>query len=174
MINFTESWDDAEFPSAYLITIRTYGTWLHGDKRTSVDKRHGRNKFRSPKIPPSENLEAAMEANAKHPPILLDKNRRIAVDLSIRETCQIQDYRLDALNVRTNHLHAVVGAKFKPELIIRRFKSYATRKLGLSGLILKNQRVWSRGGSRRYLWKENHVNRAIDYVLYGQGKLDFE
>ena len=26
-------WDDNEFPLAYLITFRTYGTWLHGDER---------------------------------------------------------------------------------------------------------------------------------------------
>ncbi len=26
-------WDDNEWPLAYLITIRTYATWLHGDER---------------------------------------------------------------------------------------------------------------------------------------------
>ena len=29
-----------EFPLAYLITVRCYGTWLHGDERLTVD-RHG-------------------------------------------------------------------------------------------------------------------------------------
>ena len=27
--------DDNDFPLAYLITFRCYGTWLHGDKRGS-------------------------------------------------------------------------------------------------------------------------------------------
>ena len=27
-------------PLAYLITFRTYGTWLHGDARGSVDREH--------------------------------------------------------------------------------------------------------------------------------------
>lgn len=30
------------YPIAYLITFTTYGTWMHGDKRGSVDKRHNR------------------------------------------------------------------------------------------------------------------------------------
>lgn len=35
--------NDTDTPLAYLITFRTYGTWLHGDERGSVDKNH--NKF---------------------------------------------------------------------------------------------------------------------------------
>jgi hypothetical protein len=30
------------YPLAYLITFTTYGTWLHGDSRGSVDKQHNR------------------------------------------------------------------------------------------------------------------------------------
>ena len=174
MINSYESWDDSEFPLAYLITIRTYGTWLHGDDRFSVDSRPGKNKYGQPKTPPSKNLESGMKALAKQEPFILDKTQRIAVDLSIRETSQIRGYVVHALNVRTNHLHAVVLARSKPEPIIRGFKSHATRKLRDCYLVGKDERVWSRGGSRRYLWKQRYVDKAIDYVLYGQGKLDFE
>lgn len=28
----SKTWDDNTFPLAYLVTFRTYGTWLHGDK----------------------------------------------------------------------------------------------------------------------------------------------
>ena len=28
---------------------------------------------------------------------------------------------------------------------------------------------WAENGSKRYLWNERSVTRAIDYVLYGQG-----
>ena len=31
------------------------------------------------------------------------------------------------------------------------------------------QQVWSRGGSRRYLWKPGHVAGSVDYVNFGQG-----
>ena len=40
--------DDNEFPLAYLITFRCYGTWLHGDERGSMDRTH--NVFGAPKI----------------------------------------------------------------------------------------------------------------------------
>ncbi|HUT29941.1 MAG TPA: hypothetical protein VMX13_09125 [Sedimentisphaerales bacterium] len=29
-----------QYPLAYLITFSTYGAWLHGDNRGSVDKNH--------------------------------------------------------------------------------------------------------------------------------------
>ena len=170
----TDSWDDSEFPLAYLITIRTYGTWLHGDMRISVDRHHGRNQFGSPKIKPSKKLETAMKKNADQKPFVMSKRQRVAVDLSIRESCKVQSFHLLALNVRTNHLHAVVSAKKRPEFIIAYFKRYATRKLRDSLLVLKDEKIWSRGGSRTYLWGMRNLERAIDYVLYGQGKLDFE
>ena len=31
--------DENEFPLAYLITFRCYGTWVHGDERGSMDRR---------------------------------------------------------------------------------------------------------------------------------------
>jgi hypothetical protein len=31
--------DDNEFPLAYFISFRTYGTWLHGDERGSVNRK---------------------------------------------------------------------------------------------------------------------------------------
>jgi hypothetical protein len=31
-----------KYPLAYLTTFITYGTWLHGDKRASVDDEHNR------------------------------------------------------------------------------------------------------------------------------------
>src|SRR5712691_1996686 len=32
--------DDNEFPQAYLITFRCYGTWSHGDERGSMRRKH--------------------------------------------------------------------------------------------------------------------------------------
>ena len=34
--------DDNEFPLAYFISFRTYGTWLHGDERFSVDRKQNK------------------------------------------------------------------------------------------------------------------------------------
>jgi REP element-mobilizing transposase RayT len=94
---------------------------------------------------------------------------------AINEVCDYRAYDLKAINVRTNHAHAVVAAQSKPEPIVDAFKSYSTRKLRETGLLAANVRPWARGRSRRYLWKPQHVSRAIDYVLYGQGDIpDFD
>jgi REP element-mobilizing transposase RayT len=170
----TESWDDSEFPLAYLITIRTYGTWLNGDKPKAVDKHHGANRYERPKLEPGSNLEKAMKENATQTAVVLSKQQRIAVDLSIRESSSIRGFYLLALNVRTNHLHAVVSARRPPESIIADIKRHTTRELRNTFLAPEDNKIWSRGGSRRYLWRMRQVDHAIDYVLYGQGKLNFE
>ncbi len=41
-------------------------------------------------------------------------------------------------------------------------------------LFAQELKAWSRGKSRRYLWKPRYVLAAIDYVLYGQGWIPFE
>jgi len=167
--------DDNEFPLAYLITIRCYGTWFHGDERLSVD-RHGFNTYGAPRRVPNEKLEKRMRQNVKQTAILLDDNQREVVRGAIAEVCKYRGYDLKAINVTTNHAHAVVSAQSKPEPIINAFKSYSTRKLREAGLLGVEMRPWARGRSRRYLWKPRHVSRAIDYVLYEQGDIvpDFD
>jgi REP element-mobilizing transposase RayT len=167
--NMTDhNWDDNAVPLAYLITFRTYGTWLHGDKRYSMD-RHGKNIYGTPKVLPSRNLNRLMDENQASGAFLLDGPRRGVVESAIRSVCSFRGYGLLAINIRTNHAHSVVAAPEKPEVLINAFKSNATRELRAAGLVGGGQQVWSRGGSRRYLWKPNHVEGAVNYVLYGQG-----
>mgnify|MGYP003694610209 CR=1 FL=1 len=49
------------------------------------------------------------------------------------------------------------------------FKAYATRRLRENGLVGPTQKVWARHGSARYLWTEEHVSMAVDYVVKRQG-----
>jgi REP element-mobilizing transposase RayT len=81
---------------------------------------------------------------------------------------------LQAINVRTNHAHAVVSAQLKPERIADAFKAFATKKLREENLVASELKIWSRGRSRRYLWKPRQVASAIDYVLYSQVDLPFK
>ena len=173
MAYFGENWDDNDFPLAYLITIRTFGTWLHGDERASVDT-HGYNIFGTSKRTPSDKLIRQMRENMNANAVVFDKQQRAVVQKSIEEVCAHRDYQLRAMNVRTNHAHSVVSAQVKPEIIANAFKSYATRELRRAHLIGHDVSPWSRGRSRRYLWKSNHVAAAIDYVLYCQGVVTFE
>src|SRR5205807_8984819 len=82
-----------------------------------------------PRRVPNEKLEKRMRQNVKQTAILLDDNQREVVRGAIAEVCKYRGYDLKAINVRTNHAHAVVSAQSKPEPIINAFKSYSTRKL---------------------------------------------
>lgn len=174
MRKFGENWDENEFPLAYLITFRTYGNWLHGDKRYSVDVHRDMNIYGASKVLPNDRLSDLMRRNMKNRSFALDMQQRALVSEAMNEVCQYRQYRILALNVRTNHIHVVVSAQEKPEKITDTFKQYATRKLRERKAIDLNTQPWSRGRSRRYLWKDENVDAAINYVLYCQGDLTFE
>lgn len=168
----SDVWDDNEFPLAYLITIRTFGTWLHGDERNSVD-RHGKNIYGTRRINPNEKLREIMSSAQTGKEFLFNEKQRSAAEQIIKEICRFKQHFLHAVNVRTNHLHVVVSAQSNPEKIINSFKTHITRDLRLQHLVRESDRIWSRGGSRRYLWKQRHVDLAIDYVLYCQDDVVF-
>ena len=65
---------------------------------------------------------------------------------------------------------AVVSAgQKKPGVVINAFKANATRQLREDGLWSYSFSPWADKGSKRRLWNERSVARAIDYVLNGQG-----
>jgi REP element-mobilizing transposase RayT len=154
-------------PLAYLITIRCYGTWLHGDSRGSMDRKAHRI-YGTPKIPPRDNLKNSDSSQLKSSAVKFSTKERKIVEEAIKEVCEFCNYELFAINVRTNHVHIVAAASGKPEPVMSAFKSYATRKLRSNNLVDRTGKIWSRHGSTRYLWIDRHIEAAIDYVLYGQ------
>ena len=155
-------------PLAYFITYHTYGTWLHGDPRESMDRRYF-NKIRAPKIPADRKLERVERRLQRQPAFTLSIAMRRVVKDAIHEVCNHRGYTLHAVNVRTNHGHVVVSGRATPEKIMNDLKSHSTRRLREAGLIEAGRRVWVRHGSTRYLWHPAHLAGAVDYVLYGQG-----
>src|SRR5688500_5147413 len=135
--------DEQNPPLAFLLTFRTFGTWHHGDSRGSVDRRF-HNSYGTPEIPPSGKLLAVESENQGNETFLLDQLMRSLVESTIRAVCVHRGYKLTALNVRSNHGHAVVSFHGPPEKIVEGFKSYSTRALRLAGLIERSTRVWSR------------------------------
>ena len=155
-------------PLAYFISFRTYGTWLHGDERGATDRRNY-HCYGDPKMPASPQLARAEQALLKHPPVTLNDAQRAVVEQAIREVCAHRGYHLLAVNARTNHVHTVVTAGGKPEPVMNAFKAYATRHLREAGLLPPGVKPWSRHGSNPYLWTPEQVERAVDYVINGQG-----
>ena len=161
-------WNNTDLPLAHLITFRSYGTWLHGDKRGSVDRDH--NRYKSPYASPNENRKQHNQRTLKCRPVILSSNQRASVETAIRETCIRRDWLLRAINVRTNHVHTVVSiGQQKSEIALNAFKANATRQMRQDGNWLMEHSPWVDKGSRRNLWNERSVERAIDYVINGQG-----
>jgi REP element-mobilizing transposase RayT len=100
----------------------------------------------------------------------LDEARRVIVLKSLIAECGYRRWHLWAAHVRSDHVHVVVAAPARPEKVLINFKAYASRALTRAGFDHAKRRRWSRHGSTRYLWEAEHVERAIEYVLYQQGK----
>ena len=160
-------WNDTDTPLAYLITFRTYGTWLHGDHRGSIDRFH--NGYGSPYLAANTNWHRFNRQALKTMPAILDARQRKSVEVSINETCEIRNWSLLASSVRTNHVHVVATADTLPERVLNALKANATRQLRADGLWSQGFSPWADKGSNRLLWNEQSVARAVDYVLNGQG-----
>ena len=155
-------------PLAHFITFSTYGTWLHGaDKgEGSVDRDH--NVYGSEFIPADKDREEyAGHRMTELPYVLHETARRVVCD-AIVAICNEKGWKLEAVHVRTNHVHTVVSADRDPERTMNDFKARASRELNKLGVDSQIKR-WTRHGSTRHLYTELSVAEAIVYVLDEQG-----
>jgi REP element-mobilizing transposase RayT len=160
-------WNDTDHPLAYLISFRSYGTWLHGDERGAIDRSH--NRYRSPYLKPNDDWRRYNEQQLKAPPVKLQARHRNSIKKAIIDTCEKRKWGLLAHNIRTNHVHSVVSAKKEPDIVLNALKANATRQLREDSLWSHDFSPWARKGSKRRLWNAQSVAKAIDYVLNGQG-----
>jgi hypothetical protein len=139
---------------ADFITFRCYGTWLHGDRRGSIDRKH--NTPGTPLLPLMPSREAR---TLKFPPFTLNAAQRRAVEEALRARCQHKD----------REPHAIVTADgWAPEEVMRTLKAWATRRLREAGLSLRTEPVWSHHGSTIYLWTSEQLASAVWYAVEAQ------
>ena len=154
-------------PLAYFITFRTYGTWLHGDARGSVDDRH--NRPGTERLATNRNWNAFERSLLDGAPMIFTDAQRLICERAFRETCAYRKWKLRAVNVRTNHVHVVTTANETADRVMRDLKAYATRALRQHGLVAQTQRVWATHGSTRMLFTPDGVQRACIYTEEQQG-----
>ncbi len=121
-----EAFRDEHTPLGYLITFRGYGTWLHG-KSGSVDRFH--NTYGTPTLTADAARLHYNQRALSQSPVNLRAKERALVEEAIRETCEIRNWSLWAINVHTNHIHAVVTSKCKPNAVLNAFKANSTRQM---------------------------------------------
>jgi hypothetical protein len=71
-------------PLAFLITFRTYGTWLHGGLKGSIDRKNY-NRYGTPGMPANEKVLAEERAALKTEPLFLNTRQSRAVESAIKE-----------------------------------------------------------------------------------------
>jgi REP element-mobilizing transposase RayT len=155
-------------PRAYLLTWTTYGTWLPGDERGSVDAEH--NAPGGECAAPDAKRHAANVAAMAQPALLLDAPSRRIVHATILAHCAFRGWEIVALNVRSNHVHVVLRCgEISPKRAAQELKAWATRRLRAAGQVAPGRHVWTERGSGRYLWDEGSVKDAETYVTDCQG-----
>ncbi len=156
-------------PAAYFLTWTTYGAWLHGDARGSVDDWN--NTPRTSPLSPQPSRAQRAVGRMSDAPLALDHGMRGLVEDAIRRHCVFREWPLVALNVRSNHVHCVVGWKgIPPERVMTELKTWATRALKSLPTLDHRGKFWTVHGSTRYLWDDRSVHDASRYVLFGQDR----
>jgi REP element-mobilizing transposase RayT len=155
-------------PLAYFITFHTYGTWLHGDEKGSVDPQH--RFYGQDFVEPDSRRHNFETHRMKSEPVKFQNSAREIVERTIAEVCSHRGWILKEQNVRTNHVHAVIAARdHRPERVADDLKAWCTRRLREAGVVMPEQQPWSRGRSNPYLWRPEDVEAAIEYVRNWQG-----
>jgi REP element-mobilizing transposase RayT len=150
-------------PLAYFLTWTTYGTWLPGDDRGWNRKRD------HDSLEPSIARQESAIGQMKETPYLLAKPEREIVEDTIRKHCEIRNWAIHAVNVRSNHVHVVATAPAtKPETVVSQFKTWCTRKL--KAKCAGRSRFWTEGASTRWINTEAELAKAIEYTLEAQDR----
>ena len=153
-----------------LLTFACYGCHLPGERDGIVNGK--RNRQVDPFVALSPQLSQAVRTSMKQPQYVMDSQRANAVLAAMRETCEFRGWRVYAIHVRTNHVHAVLEGLATPERMLNDLKAYASRKLNEMGWDPPAVKRWARHGSTRYLNDERSLAAAIRYVVEEQRRSD--
>jgi len=154
----------------YFITFSCYGHFLHGQEPGTVDREHS--KYGAPFAPASRRRLAYVRSLMKEPPFVLNGRCRDVVLGALLAACRKPGWTIWAAHVRATHVHVVIEADCRPEMVLRQLKASATTHLQAvePSWTKTRRRHWARHGSTRYLWTEQQFRNAMSYVLLDQGE----
>ncbi|MBL9090141.1 MAG: transposase [Planctomycetaceae bacterium] len=163
---------------AYHVIFGTYGFWLPNDPRGSWSDFVGSwELFRFGKAtkvltcrslaaePHDRRLRFAAKSGLKHDAVSLTGRQAVAVEAGFRVACEESSYRVLALSILPEHVHAVVvRGRATAETIIRHLKSRATQSLIERAEWSRERPVWGKNGWKVFLNSPAAVHRAVEYV----------
>ncbi len=116
---------------AYFITFTTYGTWLHGGEKGSVDDAH--NTYGSPLLEMERTREQQAHAAMVQPAYVMNAAEREVACKAIVDLATERGWQILAAHVRSNHVHVVVQAERDPARTMSDLKARASRELTAAG-----------------------------------------
>ncbi len=167
--------DAPRSPERYwLITRRTYGSWLPGDERGFVSPVRDQQGVEVIHNIPGTAYDANMpklkryaESQLKCDPIRLALAQAECLLNQFQETSRYREWQLLAVAVMADHVHVVVGVPGDPDPsdILGDLKSYGSRSLNKKWTKPKSETWWAESGSKRKLPTPDAVLAAINYVV---------
>ncbi|HXD87605.1 MAG TPA: transposase [Urbifossiella sp.] len=157
----------------WFLTWTTYGTWLPGDERGFVSNvrddcgpevRH--NKPGTPCDAKLRGLANAARSQLNGPPVFLIEEQANTILPQLRETATYRNWTLFAAAIMANHIHLVLGVVGDPDpaLLLRDFKSYASRSLNRTWPRPASGTWWTENGSKRKVKDDAGLIEVIGYV----------
>jgi REP element-mobilizing transposase RayT len=165
----------------WLLTWTTYGTWLPGEDRgfvspvrsSSFDPWQRRNVRGTDDSRSMAGLKRASQSRLKCPPILLSLLQAEALLDQFHETAKYRSWECLAVAIMRTHVHLLVEVVDDPdpEVILKDFKSYASRKLNTRWDRPVSDTWWTESGSKRKKWNCTAVVNAVRYVANQENPL---
>jgi hypothetical protein len=155
----------------WLLTWTTYGTWLPGEDRgfvstvreNSNERRKRRNELGTDYSRAMAGLRRASQSRLKCPPIYLSIEQARIVWGQFQETAVYRGWQLESVAIMANHVHIVVSlsSDVEPDVLLRDFKSYASRALNAHWDKPASGTWWAESGSKRKKSDTRAVENAI-------------
>ncbi len=153
-----------ELGRVYFLTFSTYGTRLLGREKGSF-------RWDSQYVEPNAALYNYMSVNLNEPRVVFSTVESAIVHDSIMASAHQFGWEIDALNVRTDHVHIVLftpeGAR--PPEIVRKLKTGATYALYETGVRAVGSRVWTKAFASTLGWNMGFWRGVVVYTLEKQG-----
>jgi len=165
----------------WFLTWTAYGTWLPGDERGFVSpKFEGASAERNnepgrPYDDGRRDLPRIAESKLSGDPVRLTRALAEVVRRQFEETARIRGWQLLAGAIMANHIHLVVGVPGDPDpsVLLRDFKSYASRDLNHPDRVSARRRWWTGQGSNRKLGDWDTLETVLWYVREQEYALEF-
>jgi REP element-mobilizing transposase RayT len=162
-----------DFDRHWFLTWTTYGTWLPGDPRGNVTTvkdgpgpRHRHNLPGTAFDGDIPGLRGWAEKHLRGEPVFLNQEQAEQVMKQSHETTSYRGWQLVAAAIMRNHIHVEVGVPGDPdpEVMLRDYKAYASRKLNQQWPRPASGTWWTESGSKRKLKDETAILATAKYI----------